>query len=55
MKIYDMKGTLIMSQETEVGGGQQLVTFNVSRLSRGVYALQVLTGKSESRQIIVKQ
>ena len=55
MNIYDMKGTLIMSQETEVSGGQQLVTFNVSRLSRGVYALQVITGNSESHQVIVKQ
>ena len=55
LKIFDMKGRLVMGQEAEVSGGQQIVTFNVSRLAVGTYALQVIVGTKQTYQLIVKQ
>jgi Secretion system C-terminal sorting domain/PKD domain len=55
LKIFDMKGTLVMSQQTEVSGGTQSITFNVSGLARGAYGLQVIVGNAQTSQIIVKQ
>jgi major membrane immunogen (membrane-anchored lipoprotein) len=53
--VYDMKGRLVVSEETVVSGGGQLVNFNVAGLAKGVYALEVVAGKSRSYQMIVKQ
>jgi hypothetical protein len=54
IKIIDMKGTQVMTEEGEVSGGQ-LINFNVSGLAKGVYALQVIVGSKQSYQLIVKQ
>jgi hypothetical protein len=54
LRVFDMKGRLVLTEETEVSAGQ-LVTFNVAGLSRGVYALEVVVGKASSYQLIVKQ
>jgi Secretion system C-terminal sorting domain/PKD domain len=54
IKIIDMKGTALMTQEAEVSGGE-LINLNVSGLPKGVYALQVIVGSSLSHQLIVKQ
>jgi hypothetical protein len=55
LRIFDMKGTLVMGQQVEVSGGDQVVTFNVSRLAVGTYALQVIVGTKQTYQLIVKQ
>jgi len=55
LQLYDMKGRLVVSEETVVSGGGQVVTMNVAGLARGVYALQVVIGKARSCQMIVKQ
>jgi hypothetical protein len=44
-----------MAQQVEVSGGEQIVTFNVSRLAIGTYALQVIVGTKQTYQLIVKQ
>jgi hypothetical protein len=54
IKIIDMRGTAMMTQEAEVSGGG-LINLNVSRLPKGVYALQVILGSTQSYQLIVKQ
>ena len=54
IKIIDMKGTPVITQEAEVAGGG-LINLNVSGLARGVYALQVIVGSKQSYQLIVKQ
>ena len=38
-----------------ISGGGQLMTMNVSGLARGVYALEVVAGRSRSYQKVVKQ
>jgi hypothetical protein len=55
LEVFDMKGRLVASEETEVSGGGQLLTLNVSGLANGVYALEVVVGKARSYQMIVKQ
>jgi len=55
LKIFDMKGRLVMAQQVEVSGGDQVVTFNVSRLAIGTYALQVIIGTKQTYQMMVKQ
>jgi hypothetical protein len=55
LKIFDMKGRLVMAQQVEVSGGEQIVTFNVSRLAIGTYALQVIVGTNQTYQLIIKQ
>jgi hypothetical protein len=54
LRVFDMKGRMVVSEETVVNGGQ-LVTFPVTGLTRGVYALEVVVGKAHSYQLIVKQ
>jgi alpha-tubulin suppressor-like RCC1 family protein len=54
IKIIDMRGTQLMTQEGEVSGGE-LINFNVSGLPKGVYALQVIVGSMQGHQLIVKQ
>ncbi len=54
LRVFDMKGRLVVSEETEVSAGQ-LLTFNVNGLARGVYALEIVVGKAHSYQLIVKQ
>jgi hypothetical protein len=54
LRVLDMKGRLVESEETVVRAGQ-LLTFNVNGLARGVYALEVVVGKAHSYQLIVKQ
>jgi alpha-tubulin suppressor-like RCC1 family protein len=54
IKIIDMKGTQIMTEEAEVNGAE-LINFNVSGLAKGVYGLQVIVGSKQSYQLIVKQ
>ena len=54
IKIIDMRGTQVMTEEVEVSGAQ-LINFNVSGLAKGVYALQVIVGSKQSYQLIVKQ
>ena len=55
LRIFDMKGRLVMGQQVEVSGGDQVATFNVSRLAAGTYALQVIVGTKQTYQLIVKQ
>jgi Secretion system C-terminal sorting domain/PKD domain len=55
LKIFDMKGRLVMGQQVAVSGGDQVVTFNVSGLAIGTYALQVIVGTKQTYQLIVKQ
>ncbi|HET6252702.1 MAG TPA: PKD domain-containing protein [Puia sp.] len=55
LRVFDLKGRLVVAEQTEVSGGGQLVTFNVSGLARGVYTLEVVAGKARSYQMIVKQ
>jgi hypothetical protein len=55
LRIFDMKGRLVMGQQVEVSGGDQVVTFNVSGLAAGTYALQVIVGTKQTYQLIVKQ
>jgi hypothetical protein len=54
LRLFDMQGRLVVSEETEVNAGQ-LVTFPVTGLAKGVYALQVVVGNARSYQMIVKQ
>jgi hypothetical protein len=54
LRVFDMQGRMVVSEETVVNGGQ-LVTFPVTGLARGVYALEVVVGKAHSYQLIVKQ
>jgi hypothetical protein len=54
IRIIDMKGTQVMTEEGEVSSGQ-LINFNVSGLAKGVYALEVIVGSKQSYQLIVKQ
>lgn len=55
LRMFDMQGRLVVSEETEVSGGGQLVTFGVNGLARGVYALEVVVGNARSYQMVVKQ
>jgi len=55
LRMFDMKGRLVLSEETEVSGGGELMTFNVSGLAKGVYALELVVGKAPSYQMVVKQ
>jgi alpha-tubulin suppressor-like RCC1 family protein len=54
IKIIDMKGTSVMTEETVVSSGQ-LINLNVSGLAKGVYAVEVIVGSKLSYQLIVKQ
>ena len=54
IRITNLKGTPVLNAQSEVSGGQ-LLNFNVSGLSKGVYTLQVTIGKSKTCQLIVKQ
>jgi hypothetical protein len=55
IRIINMKGNTVQTEEAQVNGGGQLTNFNVSGLARGVYTLQVIVGKQQSYQLIVKQ
>jgi hypothetical protein len=55
LRMFDMQGRLVLSEETEISGGGELMTFNVSGLAKGVYALEVVVGKARSYQMVVKQ
>jgi hypothetical protein len=55
LRMFDMQGRLVVSEETEVSVGGELMTFNVSGLAKGVYALEVVVGKARSYQMVVKQ
>jgi hypothetical protein len=54
IRIIDMKGTQVMTQEAEISGAR-LINFNISGLAKGVYALHVIVGSKQSYQLIVKQ
>ena len=55
LKVFDMKGRPMMSEQTTVSGGGQLISLDVSRLQRGVYTLEIVVGKAHGYQLIVKQ
>jgi hypothetical protein len=55
VRMFDMQGRMVVTGETEVSNGAEPISFNVSGLARGVYALEVVVGKSRSDQIVVKQ
>jgi hypothetical protein len=55
IQLFDMQGRVVMTEETEISGGGQLVTLNVSRLAKGVYGMEVVTGNARSHLMIAKQ
>jgi len=55
IRLFDMQGRMVAAEETQVATGAQPVSFDVSTLARGVYALEVIVGKSASYQMVVKQ
>jgi hypothetical protein len=55
IRLFDMKGRVVLSEETAISGAGQLVTLNVSGLAKGVYAMEVVAGNARSYQMIAKQ
>jgi hypothetical protein len=55
IRLFDMQGRVVVAEETQVASGAQPVSFDVSRLAKGVYALEVVVGKSASYRMVVKQ
>jgi len=44
IRIYDMKATLLSAQQVQIGGSGQEATIDMSKMARGVYALQIVMG-----------
>jgi hypothetical protein len=55
LRMFDLKGRMVLVEETNVTTGAELVSLTVSGLAKGVYALEVIVGKSKSYQMVVKQ
>ncbi|HLI93969.1 MAG TPA: T9SS type A sorting domain-containing protein, partial [Puia sp.] len=55
LTVFDMRGRRLISEQVQVVSGAQLLTLNVAGLARGTYALEVVTGRAKSNQLIVKQ
>jgi len=54
MRIYDMRGTLVKSQEAVIGGEDE-ETIDMSTVAKGAYMLQIIVGNKASSQVIIKQ
>src|SRR6185312_3417484 len=54
IRVIDMRGVQVMHQQAEVNGAES-INFNVSKLAKGVYNLQVIVGSAQTSQLIVKQ
>jgi hypothetical protein len=55
LRVFDMRGRILMTQVDQVSSSAQLLQMNLARLAKGVYALEVVIGQSKSYQKIVKQ
>ena len=55
MRVFDMKGNLVLQHNENVEGGQQTIKLNIASLSAGSYFIELNNGKAKARTAFVVQ